>query len=103
MKINIKAFWNGSVLSDMNLNENEWGKIQKQLNEDFFKNETNWDEMIEHLDKYESDIDLEYKKNGKYEINSMDNAINLLCINEIVKRGIRPNDDKYGLLIMKSK
>lgn len=101
MKINIKAFWNGSVLSDMDFNEKQWIKIQKQSS-DLFKTTTNWEEVIEHLDAYESDLYLEYKKNGKYEISQTDMALNLLSINEIVKKGLRPNDDKYGLLIMKT-
>jgi hypothetical protein len=100
MKVNIKAFWNGSILSDMTLTKSEFKEVRKQLSKDFFEHVDNTAESIEYLDQKENELFLEYSKHGKYEISSRDMALHMLMINSLVKRGLRPNDDKYGLMIM---
>lgn len=101
MKVNIKAFWKGSVLADITYTKSEFKKAKEQLDKDFFEHCDNSAEAIEYLDSCEQELFIQYSKRGKYEISSRDMAIHMLMINSLVKRGLRPNDDNYGLMIMK--
>lgn len=101
MKYNIKSFWKGSVMSDLTLNSIEYSKIRKQLDLDFFPGVDNSQELIDYLDYKEGELFKEYQSKGKYELTSREMAIHTLGINALVKKGLVPNDDNYGLVIMK--
>ncbi len=104
---NVKAFWNGTIMSDLNFKPDMWLNIQEELNKDFFGMLTNEIHLRTHiqividmLDNNEKIFFDEYSKTGTYSISNRDMVQNMLLINELVKRGIRPNNDSYGLMIM---
>lgn len=103
MKYNIKSFWKGSVMSDMTLNTTEYSKLKKQLELDFFAGGDNSQELIEYLDYKEGELCKEYQLKGKYELELREMALHLVGINALIKKGLVPNDDNYGLVIMKYK
>jgi hypothetical protein len=103
---NVKSFWNGTIMSDLNFKPDMWRNIQKELQKDFFSMFSG-DELDSHiqividmLDHNEKIFFNQYSKNGTYSISNRDMVQNMLLINELVKRGIRPNDNNYGLMIM---
>jgi hypothetical protein len=102
-KVNIKSFWNGTIMSDLTFTIEQYNKIvQKQLASDYFLGCDNINEFIEIMDHNEKCFAQEYAEKSYYEVG--DNAtqiIHMLGINSIVKRGIRPNDDKFGVITLK--
>ena len=76
-------------------------KAVKQLEKDFFTGCDNLEEFIETLDNNEEFYANEYRKKGSYNITRREMVIHMLGINTIVRRGIKPNDNNYGLVIMK--
>jgi uncharacterized membrane-anchored protein YhcB (DUF1043 family) len=105
MKYNIKAFWNGSIMFDANISADKFKNIQAELEDDFFKRhriEQHIQESVELLNDIEADYARQYAAKGTYEFDIQDAAKHMLMINSLVKRGIVKDDDKYGLMIMKS-
>ncbi len=101
-KVNIKTFWNGTVVSDLEFTAKQYKLVQKQLSMDFFKGADNINEFIEVMDHNEEVFAQDYSKKGSYDVGDKSTQIvTMLGINTIVKKGIRPNDDKYGIIIMK--
>jgi len=99
-KVNVKAFWNGSVMADLTFTQSQFNQVKKQFKQDFFKGCDNVDEFIDVMNNNEAYYHHLYQKNGYYEISQREMVTNMLGINSVVKRGLRPNDDKYGLLFM---
>jgi hypothetical protein len=101
-KVNIKSFWNGTIMSDLTFTIEQYKLVQKQLAMDFFQGCDNIDEFIEIMNHNEQCFTQEYAQKSYYEVG--DNAtqiIHMLGINSVVKRGIRPNDDKFGVITLK--
>jgi hypothetical protein len=103
---NFKAYWNGTVMADYTLPTYMADEFHNYLRQDFFACYTpdEFDEQVDlairHLDNREIMYYNKYKNSESYTLNVKDMTMDMLLINEIVKRGIRPNDDKYGMLIM---
>jgi hypothetical protein len=103
-KVNIKSFWNGTIMSDLTFTIEQYNKIvQEELTKDFFKGCDNIiDEFIEVMNHKEECFAQEYAQKSHYEVGDMKTQmIHMLGINSIVKRGIRPNDDKFGVITLK--
>jgi hypothetical protein len=100
-KVNIKSFWNGSVVSDLTFTIEQYKLVQKQLAMDFFQGCDNIDEFIEVMDHNEQCFAQEYALKGSYEISEKEMVTYMLGINSIIKRGIRPNDNNFGLVTLK--
>ena len=103
MMYNIKSFWNGTVMSDIDMNEEQYFKILKKLdvpmisNGDFIKSQ----KLVYDMVKKEESYYKEFLKTGDFKVSSDDNIRNMLIINALVNNGDIPNNDRYGLLFMK--
>jgi hypothetical protein len=98
------AFWKGSIMTDLTLPATRTDGVLKALAEDFFacysKEEFDGEiaNIINYLDGKESDYHRTYQATGNYCLGNVDKQIqDMLLINELVKRGIRPNDNFYGI------
>ena len=107
--INIKAFWKGTIMADINFKPSLFSKIESQLKYNFFAGYTDKElpyeiqKAVNYLDHNESMYALEASLKGHYTAPGQRQQIIDMClINELVKRGIRNNDDNFGLMIMKS-
>jgi len=100
-KINIKAFWKGTIVADLTFTEKQYEVVQKQLKQDFFSGCDNIDEFIEIMNHNEKCFAYEYSKKGFYEIGDLrTQTLYMLGVNSIVRKGLRPNDNNYGLVRM---
>lgn len=100
MKYNIKSFWNGTVMSDIDMSEEEYDKtVNNFLESEYFpKDEL---EAMVYMNQREEELYQSSMKNGYVEMDLNEMFTNMLIINGLVKRGLVENDDKYGLLFMK--
>lgn len=101
------AFWKGSIMTDLTLPTILADEVCKTLAEDFFacysKEEFDGEiaNIIAYLDDKEADYDRTYKATGSYYLGNTEKQVtDMLLINELVKRGIRPNDNLYGIVTM---
>ena len=102
--LNVKCFWNGSVMYDMTMNKKQYANLVIQLQKDFFKGcEETIDQAIDVLNNNEACYFQEYQRTGRYFIEPKDMVTYLLIINSLIKRGLAKNDDKTGLLICTTK
>lgn len=103
MKINVKSFWKGTIMYDMDMNQSQYDELDKYLNMPFIKDEhlSDIDDWKERLDNLESHYYIQQTEKGFYEFDHKESITSLLMINEMVKRKIIENDDMFGLLIAK--
>ena len=98
--LNVKCFWNGSVMFDRTMGKKEYANLVIQLQKDFFKGcEDTIDHAIDVLNHNEACYFEEYERTGRYFIEPKDMVTYLLIINSLIKRGLAQNDNKTGLLI----
>jgi hypothetical protein len=101
-KVNIKSFWNGTIMSDLTLTLAQYKSLQNQLQKDFFAGCDNVDEFIDVMNHNEKCFEYEYNLKGYYEVgDTKTQTVYMLGINSIVRKGIKPNNDKFGLVISK--
>lgn len=98
--LNVKCFWNGSIMYDMTINKKQYAKLVVELQKDFFKNaEDTIENAIDVLNHNEACYNDQYQKTGSYFIEPREMSVYLLIINSLIKRGLAQNDDKTGLLV----
>ena len=101
-KVKIYAFWKGTVMCELTFNSREYLSIKTLLKKDYFAGyESDIYSYMEGLDRMERTFYEESKKNGHYEIIKEDMLHLMFAINSIVKKGLRPNNNDFGVLLIK--
>lgn len=100
--VNIKTFWNGTVISDLNIEDEQFNnqtlpRLKEVRDDETFRE--NQQKLIDYYNNLELKYKSEYEKKGEYEISNKEMYLNMLIINDMVNEGIIENDNNFGLLI----
>ena len=100
--VKVMAFWKGTMMFQDVMSESKYNSLCKKLNKKFVDSKL-IDDCIKSLDKIEADCVRQESLLGHYNINPDIQLTNLLVINDLVNRyKAIPDNDMFGLLIMKS-